>query len=228
MKFAVGDSHVAFFAQSNLTKSYWMGCTYTATIYQLLEKGLNIFNLKEEVLNSAHYIDIGIPDWQCTNGIFNTPNIDINDEIIFCYGFNDIQKNIYKYSKENPEGTLNFLLEGYIRTISRYIHFYKIKCSVLSIPPVPLPSPIEGKYNNGIFGDFEALGSDEERIEYTKYANKILENLCIKNDIKFINIYNIISDDNGFIKKEYTTDYVHLDSSNIELKNKISERLSAL
>lgn len=164
--------------------------------------------------------------WQSDNCEYLVPNINKGDEIVFCYEYNDIQKNIYKYHKDSPDKAIYNLIFNYIELLKEYETIYKIKCIPLSIPPLPLPSN-NGKYLHGIFGDFEALGSDDARGFYTRYTNKILKELCDKNKLSLLNIYDDINKD-GFIKKEYTTDYVHLQYDNIELVEKIKIKINEL
>ncbi len=216
MRFAIGDSHSVFFGQSKLMECHWLGCIGVATIYQLINKGLDLFELQRQIIDSQHCKENGYMGWQSSNGEYLPPNIKKGDEVIFCYGFNDIQKNIHKYTPVNPEESIRYWLRRYIVTLFDYQIVYQIKCIALSIPPCPLPSPIEGKYNNGIFGDFQSYGTDKERIEYTEFGNLILKDLCNEFNISFLDIHYNISRD-GFIKKEFTTDYVHLQYDNKEL-----------
>ena len=48
-----------------------------------------------------------------------------------------------------------------------------------------------------------------------------MKKICLEKNILFFDIYNIISDENGNILKNYTIDNIHLDYSNIDLKKKI-------
>ncbi len=228
MRYAIGDSHAVFFGQSKLMECHWLGGINVVTMFQFTKQGLSLNSLKERIMKSEHYINVGGMEWQCIDGVYSVPNITNGDEVIFCFGFNDIQKNIYKYYENNVDVGIQSLIHEYIKLIKLYQELYRIKCIVYSIPPCPLPSPIEGKYSNGIFGDFKSCGSNEDRIRYTKYANMILNNQCLLNDLHFLNVYDIISDDEGYIRKEYTTDYVHLQWDNVELIEKIKVKLNEL
>ena len=45
---------------------------------------------------------------------------------------------------------------------------------------------------------------------YYREFNKRLKNFCEKNNYPFIDIYPKVSDDNGFMLKEFSADEVHL------------------
>lgn len=223
--FAVGDSHSLFFDQAGIMKSHWTGPIHTATIYQMLKLGLNFDRLQEELAISAHYTNIGPPLWQCPSGKYDVPNIKKGDCVIFCFGFNDIQKNIHKYASNRSEDEIDWLLTQYILLLKEYESKYQITCIPLSIPPNPSPCDegAMGQFSFGINGDFSTSGTSEERNAYTQYANKMFKILCNEYDLQFLDIYNEISDANGFLKKEYTTDYVHLQWNNEYLVKTLSD-----
>lgn len=230
MRFAIGDSHSVFFGQSGLTQCHWTGAIGKATIYQILKQGLDIFSLRQEIIHSEHTRECGYMPWQtpnsnpvAANNYYIVPNIKEGDEVIFCFGYNDIQKNINKYHKDNVLVEINRLIDGYINLIL----IYNIKPYISSIAPNPRISEIDGKYLHGIFGDFEVQGSDTMRLIYTLNFNMILEKKCKENNIKFLDMYADLNE-GRYIKKEYTTDGVHLDYSNKELVEKIRIKLEKL
>jgi lysophospholipase L1-like esterase len=230
MVFAIGDSHATFFEQSGIMKSHWTGPIHTATIYQLLNKGLNLYTLKEDLARSDHYVNIGAAKWQFPDGVYSTDNIKENDIVFFSFGFNDIQKNINKYAANSYESEINNLINNYIRLLKEYEIKFKITCIPCSMPPNPSPKPdgVKGDFFYGISGDFSTSGTSEERHIYNLYANKLLKEVSFSNGLKFLNLYETISDSNGFLKKEYTTDYVHLQWDNSELIIKINELINKL
>ena len=95
--FAIGDSHSIFFDQAGIMKSHWTGPIHVVTIYQLLKFGLNLDGLQQKLASSDHYTHIVPMPWQCPSGKYDVPNIRNKDYVVFCFGFNDIQKNIHKY-----------------------------------------------------------------------------------------------------------------------------------
>jgi len=230
MEFAIGDSHSTFFEQSGIMKSHWLGPINTATIYQLLSRDLDLYSLKEILATSDHYVNVGAAKWQFPDGIYTTENIKQNDIVIFCYGFNDIQKNINKYAANSYKEEIAGLIHKYLKLLKEYEKRFKITCIPCSIPPNTSPKPegVIGNFSYGISGDFSTNGTSEERHSYNVYGNKIIKESCISYGLKFLNLYDIISDPNGFLKKEYTTDYVHLQWDNKELVDKIKKLLDEI
>ncbi len=221
--YAIGDSHTTFFAKANIMKSHWLGPINAVTIYQLLKKDLDILNLTEDLAKSEHYKNVGVYPWQCPSGVYDVPNIKKGDCCVFFYGFNDIQKNIHKYAKDNSQNEIYNLIDSYLLLLKSYEHKYQITCVPCSIPPNPHEWLIENKKSGlfGMYGDFTVNGTSEERDNYTILANQRLRMMCAEKNMKFLDIYDEISDSNGFIKKEYTEDFVHLNCENLELVNVI-------
>lgn len=221
--FSIGDSHSIFFEQSGIMLSHWTGPIHIATIYQLLEKGLNICNLQEDLAASDHYTKIGIPPWKGESKTYNTTNIQAGDTVLFWFGFNDMQKNINKYAANDYETEIYRLIKGYILLLKEYELKYKITCIPCSIFPNPSPSesPLTVADYYGISGDFNTTGSPAQRNTYTKHANEIIRYLCSKHHLKFFDLYEGITDENGFLNKEFSTDYIHLDPHNYVLVEKM-------
>ncbi len=222
--FAVGDSHSTYFEQAGLMKSHWCGPIHVATIYQLLKKGLNLHGLREQLATSEHYVKCGGAPWQFPNGIYETPNITPGDTVLFCYGFNDMQKNIYKYAGPTYIREIDDLLVGYFSLIKEYAYKYQITPIILSIPPNPIPGEIKIDNRYGLCADFHTTGSSEKRHIYNLYANNVIALLCDAHhyNFKFLNLYEDIADADGFLRRDYTGDGVHLEW-NIEPVKKIIE-----
>lgn len=228
--FIIGDSHVTFFERAGFMRSHWTGPIHIVTIYQLLQHGLMLGGLKEQLSKSDHFVNVGVFPWQCPSGVYDVPNISEGDVVLFSFGFNDIQKNIYKYAASNPKDEILKLIHGYIDLLIQYKNKYKITCIPCSIPPNPSiqTNHISGPMKYGIGGEFEANGSCDERNTYTLYANDRLRKSCAKINLQFFDLYNEISDADGFLKKEYTEDYVHLRHDNAQLNDLIQTKLKTL
>ena len=81
--FAIGDSHSIFFHNSSIIKEHWVSfANLPLTWYRLIREGLDIYNVGNK-LGNGH----------------EQNNIKSSDSVLFCYGWNDIQKNINKYAK---------------------------------------------------------------------------------------------------------------------------------
>jgi hypothetical protein len=196
--FAIGDSHSIFFHNSIKIKEHWIGLKLPITIYSLLKQNLDILNIGT-ILGNGH----------------EKYNIKEYDTVIFFFGFNDIQRNIYLHAKNHWKKEIDILMTNYINLLINYKDIYKLNIIVPSIYPNPRPNA-EGQ---------NALGSFSERQSYCIYANNLLKNLCIKYNVHFLDIYNIISDENGFIKNDITIDNIHLDCNNNNIRAIIESKI---
>ena len=197
--FAIGDSHTIFFYNSMKIKEHWgFGGKIPLTIYTMLRDGINIYEIGNILGNNhQHY------------------NIKDKDYVIFYYGFNDIQRSINIHLKDNWEQGITYLFSNYIN----YIKTLSIKYNITPIIPCIYPNPrpeAQGQNPSGTY---------MERIQYTKHANKILKTTCEINNISFLDIYDYITDEKGFIKKDMTSDNIHLDYNNTDIRNFIEREI---
>jgi lysophospholipase L1-like esterase len=201
--FAVGDSHSTFFYKSTKIISLWGGFTseFPLSMYKLLNSNMNILDVPK-IIGRGHEKLV----------------IRENDFVLFFYGFNDIQKNINLHAKDKWEDEINNLCVNYIYLLLVYRNICKIIPVVCFIYPNPLP---EAKGQ-------DPYGTYEERHMYTKYANQILKVLSRDNGLLFFDIYDYIADENGFIKKEFTKDYIHLDIDNHDLRTYVEDHIIEL
>jgi hypothetical protein len=204
--FAIGDSHSIFFYNSMKIKEHWFfgSSEYSdnlpLTIYKFISSSnlLDIYNIGN-MLSNGH----------------ETYNIKERDYVLFFFGFNDIQKNITKYSENNYKQGILDLFTTYIQRIIQIQEKYKINTIIPCIYPNPRPNAVGVNCN----------GTYEERREYAEYANIILKDLCFKNNLPFLDIYSIISDNDGFIRAELTIDNIHLDYNNQEIRDIIEAEI---
>jgi hypothetical protein len=197
--FAVGDSHSIFFYNSMKIKEHWFfNSKLSLTIYTLLRDNLNIYDIGT-LLGNGH----------------EKYNIKAGDYVLFYYGYNDVQKNINLHYKYSWEKEITKLFTAYVNFIKTLSNEYNIKPIISCIYPNPR---IDAKGVN-------SFGKYEERISYTKLANKILENNCNYNNIPFLNIYDAITDENGFIREDMTNDSIHLDYDNNNIRNFVENEI---
>jgi hypothetical protein len=197
--FAVGDSHSIFFYNSMKIKEHWgFETKIPLTIYTLLINELIIYEIGN-ILGNGH----------------EKYNIKENDFVIFYYGYNDVQRNINLHYKNNWEPEINSLFSNYVYYIKNISEKYKINPIISCVYPNPRPDA-QGQNPSGTI---------EERIMYIKYANKILNLNCDLYNIPFLNIYDYITDTNGFIKENITTDCIHLDYNNDTIRNYVEKEI---
>lgn len=194
--YAIGDSHTIFFYNSMIIREHWFVGTLPLTIYRLLNEGLDIYSIGDRLGNQHEKY-----------------NICENDHVIFYFGFNDIQKNIFKYHSHDWKNSIEEMFINYISYIVNLKNKYKINVIVSCIYPNPLQ---EGENING---------TSEERRNATKEANRIMKEECLKYNLNFLDIYDLIVDDNGYIRRDLTRDLIHLDYDNKNLRNIIENRI---
>ena len=204
--FATGDSHSIFFHNSPVIKEHWLGfSSLPLTWFRLLHEGLDIYNIGN-ILGNGH----------------ETYNIKNGDHVLFYYGWGDIQKNIYKYAKNNYKEGIDFLITKYILLLIDY----NTKYGIIPIVGCIYPNSITTEFTNAT--NLTINGTTAERSKYIKYANLTLSNKCKENNLKFFDIYDLISDEDNLIRKDYTVDGIHLDYNNTYLRNIIDEKLITL
>lgn len=201
--FAIGDSHCIFYYDSLNIENLWVGWGgMPVTIYQLINNGLPLYNIVDRLPpgDNSHI------------------NIKENDIVLFCYGWNDVQKNIYKYAENNYETEIDTLVLSYINIIKKYSDgtLYKIKPIINCVYPIPISN------NDTIFG------SEDDRIKYTIYINKKLKATCLENNIPFFDIYDILSDNNKISVNVVDPDGTHVDRKNAKLRDIIETKLMTI
>ena len=195
--FAIGDSHSIFFWNSEIIKEHWVSFAgLPLTWYQLINRGLDLYNVGTKLGNGHEKY-----------------NIKSGDYVLFCYGWNDIQKNIYKYAKNNYKSELERLINKYGEILKNYKNKYNITPIIQNIMPNPL------KENRSINGNADV------RNMYIKYANQYLSKYCKDNNILFFNVYDLVADEKGYLKNIYTKDKIHLDYDNMFLRKTIDNKL---
>ena len=195
--FAIGDSHSIFFWNSEIIKEHWVSFAgLPLTWYQLINRGLDIYNIGTKLGNGHEKY-----------------NIKSGDFVLFCYGWNDIQKNIYRYAKDNYKSEIEHLINKYGELLKNYKNKYNITPIIQNIMPNPL------KESKSINGDADV------RNMYIKYANQYLFKYCKDNNILFFNVYDLVADENGYLKNIYTKDKIHLDYDNVFLRKTIDTKL---
>ena len=200
--FAIGDSHCLFFQKSMKIKNHWL-YGMPITIYTLLRDGLDIFNIGTNLENHQGIFGKGHSKY----------NIKENDFVVFFFGWNDMQKNINLHAADRWREEINVLIQKYVQTISMS------KGHITPIITNIYPNPRTG-------ADIQTMrGSEEERRNYFLYANDVLRDLSAKNGILFLNLYDLVADENDCIRGEFTTDNIHLDGNNLKLVAFVEDKI---
>jgi hypothetical protein len=197
--FAIGDSHTIFFYNSMKIFEHWFyNCSLPLTIYRLLNEDLDIYNIGN-----------------CLGNLHEKYNIKENDYVIFYFGFNDIQRNITKHAEHRWQNEITNLFTSFVDKVLLLSSKYKIKPIIPCVYPNPRPDA-HGQ---------NPCGTYEQRRMYTVFANNMLKQLCETNNLPFLDIYDLITDEHGFIKREITADNIHLDYNNKKIRHLVEDEI---
>jgi hypothetical protein len=123
------------------------------------------------------------------------------------FGEIDARVHIFlQYEKNNGKISIERLIEATVEKYGETIRRLKDEGFAVCVHGIP---PAARK-------DFESnlpfLGSPEQRSQISRDFNRKLGALCRRSGVTFIDMQSIAADENGFMKKEYAADEVHLNT----------------
>ncbi len=129
------------------------------------------------------------------------------DVLLLVFGEIDARVHIYlQYEKNNEKISIERLIEATVEKYGETIRRLKDEGFAVCVHGIP---PAARK-------DFESnlpfLGSPEQRSQISRDFNRKLGALCRRSGVTFIDMQSIAADENGFMKKEYAADEVHLNT----------------
>jgi lysophospholipase L1-like esterase len=129
------------------------------------------------------------------------------DVLLLVFGEIDARVHIYlQYEKNNEKISIERLIDATVEKYGETIRRLKDEGFAVCVHGLP---PAARK-------DFESnlpfLGSPEQRSEISREFNRKLGEFCQRSGVAFIDMQSIAADENGFIKKEYAADEVHLNT----------------
>jgi hypothetical protein len=141
---------------------------------------------------------------------FNASEHDYSSILCFVYGEVDCRCHIQRQINlgRNEDDVINELVETYIRTIKNNIKNYRNIVIVGVIPPTKKEE--HEKINGPVKHDFPFVGSDGDRVRFTRKVNKTLEEQCFINRFVYFNPYDYYTRDDGTLKREMADIKVHL------------------
>ncbi len=180
--YVIGDSHTLNF----LHEAFIIKHIGPATAYKLgFEKSTT--NSKEKVINIL-------------NKIYKNKPINV----IFVFGELDARIHIYKVSKEK-----NIDVDTLInRTVESYINFVNLVKGKFPLIIIYIFNVLPQGEERNIY-KFSYYASINERRKIAEKMNNLLKKYTKLNNIKFIDIYNKLIDQNGRRRKDYIFDDVH-------------------
>ena len=144
------------------------------------------------------------------NTIVNLNNNDHDSNSIIClvYGELDCRSNIQRHINMGREedDVINDLVNNYFSTINHNIRICKKIIITAIIPPTK-----QNEYetlNGPILTEFCFVGTDENRVRYTKKINALLKELCIANNYIYFDPYDHYLTHDGTLKRELSDNTV--------------------
>lgn len=141
---------------------------------------------------------------------FDQKYLSLNSVFVFCYGEVDCRCHIGRQVAlgRAVETVVDTLVQQYIQTIIVRITEKKkvIVCSV--VPPVKR-GDYEDKFGP-ITHEFPFVGTDDERVKYTKLVNKQLQQACMTNGFIFFDFYDCFARPDGTLEFEKSDQICHI------------------
>jgi hypothetical protein len=91
------------------------------------------------------------------------------------------------------------------------------KVVVVAIIPPTRQKDYE-KLNGPITHEYPFVGTDNDRVRFTRKANKLIEQLCLQNEYIYFNPYNHYTNEDGTLKHELSDSSVHIGNNYMFLK----------
>jgi len=172
-------------------------------------------------------LNIEYKDYHCTsitmfrigrdNSIihFDTKHIfDINDVIVISYGEIDCRCHIQRQINNGKEedAIINELVETYFQTIVNSIGNKNLRVIIVGVIPPTRQTDYE-LLHGPITHEFPFVGTDEDRVRFTRKVNIQLERIVTTNTNNryiYFNPYSYYTREDGTLKHELSDTTVHL------------------
>jgi lysophospholipase L1-like esterase len=129
------------------------------------------------------------------------------DVMLLVFGEIDARVHIYlQYEKNNKKISMGRFIDATVEKYGETIR--RLKGDGFAVCVHGLPPAARKNFESNL----PFLGSPEQRSEISREFNIKLGEFCRKSGVAFIDMQSIAADDNGFMKKEYAADEVHLNS----------------
>ena len=146
------------------------------------------------------------------NEIINFNSNDTNTSSILCfvYGGVDCRCHIKRQIDlgRSEDSVIEELVTKYFNTIKNNCKYYK-KIIVTAVIPPTNKEEYE-RHNGPITHEWPFVGTDGERVRYTRKVNKMIEELCNANQYIYFNPYSYYTRDDGILKYELSDSKGHI------------------
>jgi len=154
---------------------------------------------------------------------FNNEEHDENSILCFDYGEVDCRCHIQRQINDgrNEDDVIGELVSKYFKTINNNVNKYN---KIIIVGVIPPTRQFECENINGqITHDFPFVGTDENRVRYTKKVNDSIEKLCQEYDYVYFNPYYFYTRDDGTLKFDLSDTCCHLEENSFFLEKFIEK-----
>jgi len=153
---------------------------------------------------------------------FNKDNLKIGDIVVLSYGEVDCRCHIQRQINlgNHEDVVIQELVDNYFDTIKKNI-VIDVKVVIVGIIPPTKQYDYE-KINGPIQHEFPFVGSDEDRVRFTRKVNNYMNEEANKYGYIFFNPYSFYTREDGTLKYELSDTIVHIRNNSFFL-NKFIE-----
>jgi hypothetical protein len=181
----IGDSHASVFCGKEEMQPIWP---------QISDDKTPFFKTYRIGAATAYQLDNKKP---IINEIIRL-KVDIkNDSVLFCFGEVDIRAHLLKQVELQKKSISEIVKECVDRYFSTLLYYKNLNIDVIAWGPIASWHESK-KYTGG-----PSFGTCLERNIVTEEFNKYLEELCVKNNIKFVTIFYKMIDENKITNPYY-------------------------
>jgi hypothetical protein len=149
---------------------------------------------------------------------FNNKQHNLSSVICLAYGEVDCRCHIQRQINlgRDEDEVIHELVDTYFKTIKNNVINYK-KVIIIGVIPPTMQSDYESLHGP-ILHEFPFIGTDAERVRYTKKVNKRLEENCIIYNYVYFNPLYYYTRADGTLKYELSDSIVHLGDNSVFLE----------
>tara|TARA_B100001093_G_C26670181_1_gene945841 strand:+ start:58 stop:699 length:642 start_codon:yes stop_codon:yes gene_type:complete len=192
-----GDSHVGETGQPDISKGFIGPCKKNGWPEDIKHHHMGPVLCNSFGTKGLEWVDIS--------------NFDLEEEdtLVFSFGEIDCRCHVYKHVNElqTYKDVIDRLINNYFNAIKANLDRLDITLGNVCVYNIPPPS----RENDCPGIDTPYVGTDEERKLAYLYFNKLLNEKCQENRYIFINIYDKYTNKDGFIIRDITDGWVHIE-----------------
>jgi len=187
----IGDSHVSVFTGHDRMPPIWHQNHNNKNISDDKTEYFKTYRLGAA---TSYQLERKIPDIEY---IIKELPIDKDDSILFCFGEVDIRAHLIKQSEIQEKEIVEVVKECVDKYFKTILYFKNNGYNMMVWGPIASWGD-KAPYTSG-----PSFGSNLERNNATKIYNEYLEQLCNKNDITFLTIFDKMLHEDGTTDEKY-------------------------